>query len=145
MTSGWRQPTDTERALLQVLGRAESCSLEIVEQLASVLVRSSCGCGCGCLELRTLAATGPRPRMGRSYVVEAEGRDPQGRRALVSLVAVDGQLAELEIAPIAADEIAPPLPESLVQLDAVPRGTLALRWMVPRAQTILEELARRSA
>ena len=106
-------------------------------QLGSVAVHAD---GLDC----RLAASPDAPRFDerRSFAaVEAEGVDADGRRLLVRLLAEDGYLTRLEVEPLLGLEIRAPLPQSLVQLDSVPRGTLALHWLIPRPLTILEAAA----
>ena len=142
----WRAPTSSERALLFVLGEADIAErVALAEQLTSVSVRLSCGRGCGSLELRAASPVASLGESRRGLIVEAEGIDPCGRRALVGVMVVDGRVAALDISQFDTDGVAPPMPQTLRQLDAVPRGTLALNWMVPRARTILEEAGGRSA
>lgn len=107
-------------------------------------MRLSCGHGCGSIEIRATRTIASLGESGRGLILEAVGFDALGRRALVGIGVVDGGVTAFNISPLDSDQIAPPAPKTPRQVDAVPRGTLALNWLVPRTGTILEEAAARS-
>lgn len=137
---GWRVPGEGEAAVLHVLLLADfPASNEAAGQLGALRVRDVHCAGMTSLDLQVSPGAPSLPLGHPSTLVEAEGEDEQGRRLTATVFAANGRLSRLEVKPIGLTPVGQPMPATLRQLDAVPRGTLELLWLVPRPRTILEE------
>jgi hypothetical protein len=137
--AGWREPSPEEQALLATLVLADFPLRDAAAaQLPGLRVRDIACAGLTSLDLQVVPAA-PRLVEGHpSTLVEAEGLDTAGHRFTAAIFAAEGHLTRLDIVPLEPFPLASPVPASLRQLDAIPRGTLELCWLVPRPHTILQ-------
>lgn len=133
-----RTPTPSERALLDTLLRADVVQpVTLRAQLEGLLVSEMPCAGEASLDLRVRDAA-PRLAAGHPTVIaDAEGLDTGGQKVTVSLLAGNGVLARLELLYLGTAAPAPIDVDTLHQLDAVPRGTRELVWLVARKKPIL--------
>ena len=134
----WRSPATTERALLDTLLQAETPHRDILRaQLDGVLVAEMRCAGEASLDLNVRDGVPRLPEGHTAAIVDAEGLDAAGQRVSVSLLAANGLLTRLEVLYLGTAAPSPIDLATLRQLDAVPRGTRELVWLVPRKRPIL--------
>lgn len=113
LISASRQPTEDERKLVEwLVANGSPDALKYACQIPRLQVVSRCPCGCPSVDF----AIANRSRFGSSEViVRADGRSPEGTPVWVMLHSRQGELAELEVYPLANDAgvFGLPKPESL--------------------------------
>jgi hypothetical protein len=133
----WREPNADECALFDVLALAAIPNREqLAAQLAHVRIGPDADHAGFMLDVPVEA---PRIAADDGELLAAEGLDAVGARVLVAIHLADGTVRWLELSGLDGPATAWPRPETLRLMTAVPRGTLALRWMVPHERTILDE------
>lgn len=109
-----------ERTLLEwLISHGVSTARHYAAQLPFVTVVSRCSCGCPTVDL---AVNGKQTFGASELVTDVEGRSPEGIFVGVILHAREGQLAELEVYPLAdvKGPFALPNPATLVPLGDTP-------------------------
>jgi hypothetical protein len=136
--AGFREPTREERAFFAVLILADFPGNDAVaQQLAGVRVRDLQCAALGSLEILPAEAAPALPAGHAPTLLDLQGADAAGHRFTVSLHAAAGRLTRLDILPAGPHPLGSIDLATLTQLDAVPRGTLELFWLVPRPAPIL--------
>ena len=134
----WRSPAPTERALLDTLLKAETPHRDTLRaQLGGVLVSETRCAGEASLDLHVRDGARRLPEGHTPAIIDAEGFDRAGQRVSVSLLAANGLLTRLEVLYLGTAAPSPIDLATLRQLDAVPRGTRELVWLVPRKRPLL--------
>ncbi len=108
-----RLPTQEELRLVEwLIANSSLDSFEYARQIPQLEVVSRCPCGCPSIDF----AIAGRSRFGSPEVIAlAEGRSPEGTPVWVMLHSRQGEIAELEVYPLAKDagDFGLPEPESL--------------------------------
>jgi hypothetical protein len=136
--AGWREPAAAESDLFAVLVQADFALRELVaRQLTGALVRQVHCSGLESLDIQPAANAVALSAGHPPTLLDIEGRDTAGRHFTASLHAASGYVTRLDVSPSDPYPLEPLDLTTLTQLDAVPRGTLELYWLVPRTAPIL--------
>jgi hypothetical protein len=108
-----RLPTEDERRLVEwLIANSSPDSFKYASQIPQLQVVSRCPCGCPSVDF----AIAGRSRFGSPEVIaRADGHSPEGTPVWVMLHSRQGEIAELEVYPLANDAgiFGLPKPESL--------------------------------
>ena len=94
-----RLPTEDERRLVEwLIANSSTDSLKYANQIPQLRIVNRCPCGCPSVDF----AIANRSRFGFSEVIaRADGRTPEGTPVWATLHSRQGEIAELEVYPLA--------------------------------------------